>query len=346
MSVKSKNTKKVGDKKEDEYNPKDWCPCGQYDEGEEEVLVVLCDSCDQWWHLKCVGLEGLDKEIAEALPKWKCPRCIMKHLGMGSTIIQETVKTELEKAVPGIVKSVVEATVKSKDFKKTFADIATGRAENMEKKVEKTVENTMHSAIKENQQALLQQAAQKQDAERHEREKRKRNIVVSNLKESSKDTPGARYASDVKKLLKILSPTLTSKEQIITCHRAGGIRENGGPRLLIATLETPQMAEHFHNYGAGHRLEQSDGEKYIWINPDLIKSDRDANYNARKIMRERRAELNGKRTKRPVDKTEEKAEKLVQGPARTNENPKTNNTSITNNDAEETTAAVSNDGNF
>ena len=75
---------------------------------------------------------------------------------------------------------------------------------------------------------------------------------------------------------------------------------------------------------------------------------RDANYNARKIMRERRAELNGKRTKRPVDKTEEKAEKLVQEPASTKETPKTNmnNTSITNNDAEETTAAVSKDASF
>ena len=196
MSVKSKTTKRVDDTKEDGYDPKDWCPCGQYDE--EEVLAVLCDRCDQWWHLNCVGLEGLDKETAEALPKWQCPRCIMKHLGMGNTIIQETVKTELEKAVPGIVKSVVEATVTSKDFKKTFADIAAARAENMEKKVGKTVENTMHSAIKENQQALLQQAAIKQDAERQAREMRKRNIVVSHLKESSKNTPGDRYASDIR----------------------------------------------------------------------------------------------------------------------------------------------------
>ena len=84
----------------------------------------------------------------------------------------------------------------------------------------------------------------------------------------------------------------------------------------------------------------------MWINPDLIKSDRDANYNARKIMRQRRAELNGKRAKRTVDKTEEKAKKLVQESAPTKENPKTNNTSITNNDAEETTAAVSKDASF
>ena len=130
---------------EEDYDPNDWCPCGVYDD--EEELVIQCEECEQWWHMKCVALEGLDEEKIEALVKWRCPRCIMKRLGMGSTIIQETVKSELEKAVPGIVRSVVEATAKAKEFKKTFAEIASGRADNMEKKVERTVEKTMHSVI-------------------------------------------------------------------------------------------------------------------------------------------------------------------------------------------------------
>ena len=323
--VASKKTKgkKAKGNKENDGNPKDWCPCGVHEE--EEEFAIQCEECDQWWHQKCVGLEGLSEQaIKDDLVRWTCPGCIMKHLGIGSTIIQETVKSEIEKAVPGIVRSVVEATVKAREFKKTFADVAAGRAEQLEKKVEKTVEKTMHSAIKENQQALLQKAAQKQDAERHEREKRKRNIVVSNLVESSLSTPKGRYDSDIKKLMKILEPSVTSDAQIVNCYRAGAKRENGEPRLLIVTLETPRLAEHFHNYGAGHRVQY--GEKYIWINPDMIKADRDANYNARELMREKRAELNEKRTKKTANKTEEKEEKPAKEPTPTQEKPKTTNT--------------------
>ena len=312
--------KKANDKKaeEDACNPKDWCPCGQYDDKETEVFVVQCEECEQWWHQKCVSLEGLEKESVEAILRWRCPRCIMQTLGMGigSTIIQEAVKIELEKAVPGIVRSVVEATVKAKEFKKTFADVAAGRAEQMEKKVEKTVEKTMHSAIKENQQALLQKAAEKQDAERHEREKRKRNVVVTNLKESTLTTSIGRYESDKKKLLDIME---VKPEQIVTCYRAGAKRDNGGPRLLIVTLETPRLAEHFHNYGNGHRIERKVGKNDIWFNPDLIKADRDANFNARKLMRERRAELEGKRMKKTENKTEKKEEMPAKEPMPTEE---------------------------
>jgi hypothetical protein len=299
VNKKTKGKKAKGDKENDE-NPKDWCPCGVHEDKEE--TIIECEECEQWWHQKCVALEGLEAESVEALVRWRCPSCIMQRLGMGSTIIQETVKSEIEKAVPGIVRSVVEATVKSKDFKKTFADIASGRAEHMEKKVEKTVEKTMHSAIKENQEALLQKAAQKQDVEHYEREKRKRNIVVSNLRESSLITPKGRYESDVKKLLKLMMVHhLDIKEEdIVTCYRAGAKREDQGPRLLIVTLETPRLAEHFHKYGTGQRLDNGTGEKskYVWINPDMIKADRDANYNARKLMRERRAHMEEKRTKK------------------------------------------------
>ena len=295
-----KKTQKIKKDVEDD-DSKGWCPCKKYED--EDELCVECEDCEQWWHLKCVGLEGLLADTVEALVRWRCPRCIMQSMGMGNTIIQETVKSEIEKAVPGIVKSVVEATIKAKEFKKTFADVAAGRAEQMEKKVEKTVEKTMHLAIKDNQEALLQKASQKQDAEHFEREKRKRNIVVSNLRESSMTTPQGRYASDVKKLAEILE---LEEKEIVRCYRAGAKRPNGEPRLLIATLITPAHAQHYHEYGSGYKIETREGKKDIWINEDLIKADRDANYNARKIMREKRVELAKKRTKQTATKDEVK----------------------------------------
>ena len=121
--------------------------------------------------------------------------------------------------------------------------------------------------------------------------------MVKNMRESTLTTPKGRYDSDVNKLEEVLD---VNKADIVTCYRAGAKRENGVPRLLIVTLSTPSLAEELHNYGSGHRVETSGGNggnKDIWINQDLTKSDRDANYMARKLMREKRAVLEAKRQK-------------------------------------------------
>ena len=63
------------------------------------------------------------------------------------------------------------------------------------------------------------------------------------------------------------------------------------PRPLIVTVATPELAKTLHNYGSGYRVTVRDGsgtDCYVWCNPDLIKSDRIPNYNARKLQRERR----------------------------------------------------------
>ena len=143
MVKSKKKTKKKGESRSDD---KEWCPCGVHDE--EEETCVECDDCEQWWHLKCVSLEGLTEGTIKGLVKWRCPRCIMKTLGMGSTIIQDAVKSEIEKAVPGIVKSVVEATIKAKEFKKTFADVAAGRAESSQLRYQlRVVERAFEEAV-------------------------------------------------------------------------------------------------------------------------------------------------------------------------------------------------------
>ena len=280
-----------------DHDEKAWCPCKNYEEAEE--ISVECEECLQWWHLKCVALHKLSEETIKDLEEWRCPRCIIDKLGMNNSLVQETMKTEIAKVVPSIVKSVVEATVKAREFQKTFAQAVTSRGEQIEKKIGTTVEKTMHSAIKENQEEMLQKASQKQDADNFERERRKRNVVVKNLRESTLTNAKGKYDSDVKKLQQILH---VNKKDIVNCYRAGAKRENGDPRLLIVTLSSPSLAEQLHNYGSGARVETTGGNdcrKDIWINQDLIKSDRDANYHARKLMREKRAKLEERRRKGP-----------------------------------------------
>ena len=36
------------------------------------VTMIACDACDQWYHVKCVGLTA---KKAESLPSWNCGLC-------------------------------------------------------------------------------------------------------------------------------------------------------------------------------------------------------------------------------------------------------------------------------
>ena len=87
---------------------------------------------------------------------------------------------------------------------------------------------------------------------------------------------------------------------IVSCHRAGK-KVDDRPRLLIVTMQSPDLAQTMHCYGSGRKFDTSSGNK-IWCNPDLIKADRIANFNARKLQRERR-EQNGSRNNGMTEST-------------------------------------------
>ena len=59
------------------------------------------------------------------------------------------------------------------------------------------------------------------------------------------------------------------------------------PRPLIVTFDTPVIAKGLHNYGRGRKFIDPDTKKDIWINPDLIQTDIEANYQARKAKRDK-----------------------------------------------------------
>eukprot|EP00041_Stephanoeca_diplocostata_P024069 m.602571 g.602571 ORF g.602571 m.602571 type:complete len:254 (+) comp22447_c0_seq2:1997-2758(+) len=50
-----------------------YCACKQPQN--PDMLLVSCDSCDQWYHGKCVKVSRAD---AEKQKKWKCPVCLGK----------------------------------------------------------------------------------------------------------------------------------------------------------------------------------------------------------------------------------------------------------------------------
>ena len=56
---------------------------------------------------------------------------------------------------------------------------------------------------------------------------------------------------------------------------------------MIITVASPELASHLHDHGRGWRARDREGNAF-WVNADLIKADREANYQARKLARNRR----------------------------------------------------------
>ena len=276
---------------------KDSCPC-QADIPDEDTFVC-CENCQQWWHATCANLKGITGEAIGSLTEWKCPHCFVSPYTKRTVLksvfpalfdgdiekpIKEAVQNEVKKVIPGIIKAVIQETVKEKNFKKTFADVVKERQEQFTVQASKTIEKSMDTAIKNNEQNIINKANQKIDTDQFERLKRKRNVVFSGVPESSLSTSSGRLKSDMKKVEKLIQPE--EKGLVITCHRAGK-KIDGKNRLLIVTMETPDLAEILHGYGSGRKFVAED--RVIWCNPDLIKADRISNYNARKLQREKRA---------------------------------------------------------
>ena len=124
-----------------------------------------------------------------------------------------------------------------------------------------------------------------------ERQKRKRNVVLSGVPESTEPTGMGRIRAD---LLKLKSIVQSGKEgTFVSCYRAGRKRP-GRHRLLIATTSSPSVAEEFHGYGSGRKFHLSHDSGIVWCNPDLIRADRIASYKARQLEKDRRTQLQEK----------------------------------------------------
>ena len=193
---------------------------------------------------------------------------------------------ELKKIVKENLKDIVAETVKSVSatdkFKKSFADAVSGTQEKIKQAAEKSFTKTLKASLKESQGEVVAQTTARQEADLLEREKRARNIVIAGIPESKLTEIKDKIEADKKYIAEIAGIPV---EKIEKCFRAGppigaGVnKDRTQPRPLIVIVETPELAKTLHRYGNGSRVLV--GNKEYWINPDLTRAERRANYDAR-----------------------------------------------------------------
>lgn len=284
------------------------CVCGL---GTKPKTLMKCSECEQWWHSGCVGLGPLTQSITSKIESWKCPLCfkfasgIREKLGKAGEREMKVDESEIVD-LSGITDTMCKDIKEIKDIliSKVVPNVA-----NTSTKVSETLDANWRrqtqswADIVANQKAIEQKISTKQKEEavlvtnvinssqqkierdNIEREKRKRNVVIRELEEPDEGSSEERKYSDKMAVTEILS---LDSSDVIQVWRAGPPKRNYN-RPVVVTVSTPEIAQNLHNYGRGKRIENlNDEREYYWCNPDLIETDRKANFKAREEARRRR----------------------------------------------------------
>ena len=112
-----------------------YCPCNNY---LEEELSIECESCKKYWHLCCVGLQGLSDEMVGALENWQCPdcyKCVYSYkkrpeLNAECSTMRVILKDELHSIQPVIkvtvenaIRKLIPKSICSADDVKSYAEV-------------------------------------------------------------------------------------------------------------------------------------------------------------------------------------------------------------------------------
>ena len=287
------------------------CVCGS---PQRPKSLMTCSECKRDWHSGCVGLEGLTQSLSDKIKSWKCPLCfqftpeIKEKLGaevqtQKLVIGEDNVAKEIYKEILDIKEILINRVVPNTDKieavsinassavketlvenmarqTQTWADVVANKQEIAQKSLERAINTEQRKIVTE----AMDTSRQKGERDRVEREKRKSNVVIRDLPESTESSNEAKKAHDKDRVVDIMD---IDPEYVLNVYRAGAPKSNQN-RPIIITLTSPEVASDLHNHGRGNRRENLDGSLFYWINADLIQADRIANFNAREEARNRR----------------------------------------------------------
>ena len=161
---------------------------------------------------------------------------------------------------------------------------------NIERKI--SYQHNIGSVVNE----AVDTSRQKMERDNVERKLCECNCMIQNILESTARSNSDKKEEDTDKVIQIMN---VDSEYIINVRRAG-VPKPDRVRPVIITLSTPELAAEMHNHGRGNkRVNNANHDEVYWINPDLIKTDRVANYQARKEAQKRRQDGQRRRDDRP-----------------------------------------------
>jgi hypothetical protein len=164
------------------------------------------------------------------------------------------------------------------------------------------------ASLAQSSKIVVQQVARHIDEDRVERDRKRLNVCVMKVPESSKRVAKDREDADYAYCVETLG---IDPECIVSCHRAGA-KDPKQPefcRPLIIKMAREKDVEYWTFSGRGYNTgcKNKDGGD-VYINKDLCKADREANFRVRKANAERKTKKEAE-TKKEEEKKKKKEEK-------------------------------------
>ena len=216
-------------KKQKEISKSPLFKCGKCtNDIEEESNTIECHDCRQWFHKACTDLDSKEFNVltqGNQCILWVCPICLDNRGKRDQKIeslegridqllgviqkLEDTIILKLEARVEVKVNKILEETVKE-----------------VEQKLNSKIDGKLESVVVDRE-------------EEQEKDKRKLNVVISNLPESTKDNREDRLADDLERAKNMigLSVPLDATE-ISNPIRLGVFKLGSQPRRLKVTIST------------------------------------------------------------------------------------------------------------
>lgn len=281
--------------------PSETCPCGVEPDA---ATFIACMNCDQWYHVECVNLTGLSSKAGEYL-RWECPRCYVSpftpksvlEAAMGvldpdgtiepESIIHRTVSAAVTTALQKFTSVIEKSTVKN--------------VEKVRKEATRTYSDTLKTNLREIAEEktstnIISKVVRQMDQDKDERSKRKCNVIVHNVEEHLNPDGKLDLAADKTFVNSVCE---IAYKDVDEHFRAGKPKQDEKgkpiPRPLVIKLKSEEKALYYSAEGKGYRVgsEDADGnDVFYWVNRDLCRADREAQYFARVERRKRTAQKN------------------------------------------------------
>ena len=268
---------------------------------------VQCDKCDNWYHISC---QDVPKPAYEALQKydvlsWFCSDChvvskvndseLLTALENKIEKLDTEVKVQLsrmvtclreqERAVDHQTKMIERSLKESVSQRSTYAEMVKGSCSEVVSKVSAKL-SSFPQLVSERAASKDVQNMSRVVDDFMDRDRRKSNIVVHNLAEVHAETLADRSNQDIIHFQQLAKDAFRLNIRVSKCFRVGKAIE-GRPRLLILTLESPDMKQDVLQLAPQLRNTEQWGN--IYITPDLSKAEREIAKRLRDELRARKA---------------------------------------------------------
>lgn len=268
----------------------DECPCGE--ELDEGVVMLSCSECETWWHACCVNLKGITEEMAATIEDWKCPHCYVSRY-TPAKLIKSSFPEVINSGSCSVGKEELRKMIKE-ELATVKSEIVTISKENVNTYATVLKNEVKQVADKKSSKELAKQVVVQMDVDNLERKKRETNIVIKGVKECLSDDKESNNRADIEFLVETCE---IKRDDIVSCFRAGKkVDDSAGKvvhRPLVAKLKAKENALYYTKNGKGNMIKcnvdgGADGETLqYWINLDLCRADREAQFFARQEQRKR-----------------------------------------------------------